>query len=294
MKLIKWLLNLRCILLMYACLTATQNSRQAEAQSLSVPQRPLSQQVVFRAQHYSLAQCAAELSAKIGRGIMVDDEPQIKGADFDFHGTAAEALDELAKTFDYSWTVSKHGAVLMHKQFRTPDEYPQLNVPELQQAAQDALAILSHYPADFNAAEYVAQLTAFYHSLTPGQLQVLHAGKPIYARELNAAQFDVVQRLIASSLFGEASKVWNNFGKRLNTPFSAMPHAYFNLRPVTANYQEFAPNAAPAPVADKSAVFEFVYTGKAGAQMKIPLVVMPGKKTGRKPEEESRHVPAPL
>ena len=71
------------------------------------------QPVELHFQNYSLPDILALWSAKTGRHFLMDDAPLRQRVSLDFQGTLAASLDRVTEAFDYSWTVSKNGFMMM-------------------------------------------------------------------------------------------------------------------------------------------------------------------------------------
>jgi hypothetical protein len=78
----------------------------------------------------SMSEALEAVSKAAHISVVADGEPILKKADFKFDGTIHDAIDSMARAFDYSWTATRAGVVIMSKQFSEPSERPQVNLPE--------------------------------------------------------------------------------------------------------------------------------------------------------------------
>src|SRR5258708_4855765 len=149
------------------------------AQSEPVPSDLQQKQVHLSAKRQPFSAYIRELSKQIGRSILADDLPLLQQADMELHGTAKEALDRVSDRFDFTWALSKHGIILMRKRFRNPNEFPQINLPELKQTTKSVLSALWLIPDSMNsgAAGWAYAMKDLVSAFTPDQANALRDGK---------------------------------------------------------------------------------------------------------------------
>lgn len=209
---IQWCLVCAGILLVYcACLAQEAPKPRATSIDLILQNR----QVKLHATKQSLAEIVKSLYPQIGRGILVDGIPVVQQADFDFEGSAKEALDKVAETYDFAWSLSKRGVILMRKQYHRPDEYPQMNLPELREAANDVVTILHSFPYDTDKSHWPDVLTKLYSSLTPEQAQRLRT-KNLSTADLSPPQLSLLHDAIFGNAFAGAFTAWERLVQRLD------------------------------------------------------------------------------
>ena len=140
--------------------------------------------------------------------ILVDDEPLRQNADLIFNGTLREALDRVGNAFDYTWTVSKGGVVLMSKTFKNYDERPQVNLPEMLQMTRDILNALNLVQYDKDETHWPLILKQVAQSFTPEQAKVLNDGKKLRGSDLFPEQQQALQQAILSNTFLRPLHLW--------------------------------------------------------------------------------------
>ncbi len=173
------------------------------------------QRLVFHAQQQSFAQVVAALSLEMKRGIAADGVPRLLQADFNLEGTAREVLDRVADAFDYQWTLSRSGVVLLSKRFQNPDERPQLNLPELQQMARDANTVLRQASGG-RAMNQTAQLiNALFDAFSPEQRQILQDGKSLPIGQFTAAQVQLAQAALLGATLDSPRQLWTYLASQL-------------------------------------------------------------------------------
>jgi hypothetical protein len=160
------------------------------------------------ANHASLPEILNSLSERYGINIVADGLPLRKSADFDFHGTLAQALDSVAEAFDYTWSANKSGAILMNKRFRNRAERPQMNLLELRQTAKDELTALSWVQATKEHDEWVEMIRILAENMTPAQVEALRSGKRLNFGDLLPQQQELLTRIILTRGFGVPRGVW--------------------------------------------------------------------------------------
>lgn len=180
---------------------------------LAAQQRPLvadlkQRTVTLKLTGRSLAEIVAAVAPLVGHGILVDDVPNLKSADLDLHGTAAEALDRIAEAFDYSWSESKNGTILMVKRFHDLDEHPQCNPREMRQVALEMTRILSAIEYERNPRE--SPLRTMGKSLSQEQISLLLSGRFIRMTEFPPPQQSLLIDCILHSLFGDTREEWTH------------------------------------------------------------------------------------
>ena len=194
--------------------------------------------VKFAAKLIAMSDMIAILSEKSGCSIVVDDEPLRKLGDIDIDGTVQEALDRIAQTFDYTWTLSKQGVVLMSKAFNNPKEIPQMNLPEMRQMARTAIAALNSFPCDLDRMICYTQANLLFKSFSKEQAANLQQGVHLRLKDLTPDQAVLLQRLVTNEVLAGALTQW----KTLLAGLDAVPTANGEYRESESDYSFwFAP-----------------------------------------------------
>jgi len=142
--------------------------------------------------------------------IVADGEPLRRKADFKFDGSLRDALDKVGNTFDYTWTVSKGGVVLMTKQFTDPKERPQVNLPEMLEMTRNIIHALCSVDYDKDPANWMALVREMAQSFTPQQLGALELGKKLRGSDLLPQQQAEVQQASVANTFVSAFHLWDD------------------------------------------------------------------------------------
>ncbi len=205
------------------------------AQTPPLPAEFEARQISLSYRKQSLSAVVADLSQRIGKSILVDDEPLNSGADIEFKGSLKMALDRIGDAFDYSWRLSKRGSILMNKRFRTnPDELPQMNLPELRQMAADMLLVLGALPYDLSPVPVEDHIARILNSLTPEQGAAIRGGAVFYGKDLSVEQRQVLAQYRCNGTFEPVYSIWSALSNALND----LPHAYLQLREYPTFYRK--------------------------------------------------------
>ena len=239
-------------LVLYGLLQA----RCSLAQTPSMPPDFQTRQIMLSCKKQSFVTIIADLSNQIGKNIMVDDEPQKTAGDIEFKGSVKDGLDRISETFDYNWSLSKRGVILMNKRFKTnPAEYPQMNVPELRQMAKDILAAFSTLPYDMTPVDVQEHVARILKSMTPEQADALRAGKVFHGRDLAPEQRRLLAEYRSNRTFAPVVSVWS----RLAGELDELPRSYLQFREYpTFDLKRAGLQPAP-PDTPKQLSFSYVY-----------------------------------
>ena len=148
--------------------------------------------------------------------VVADGEPVLAKSDFAFKGTTRQALDQIADTFDFDWTVTKSGIVLMTKRFTSPKDRPQVSLIETRQIIKDMSRALQTVPFDAEVGFMPQQMQNIYNTLTPLQIQALRDKQVIPAAQLLPGAFDAMKAAILSNAFGRPLRAWNRLSEDLD------------------------------------------------------------------------------
>jgi hypothetical protein len=151
----------------------------------------------------------ASLTKQTHVNILVDGQPLLQKADIKLSGSLHDALDSIADAFDYTWSVSKGGAVLMSKRFMSQDERPQVNLAEMLEMTRNMVRALTLVDYDKDETHWPLLVTQVADSFTQQQRKVLESGERIHASDLQPQQKAALQQAILSNTFIKALRVWD-------------------------------------------------------------------------------------
>jgi hypothetical protein len=160
------------------------------------------------------------LSDQTGLPMMADGEPDLKSCDFDLATAAKEALDKFCDKFDYYWTESKQGTILLRKRFRNPDELPQMHIAEMRQMTRDIVRVLTVLRYDRNPDHVTDIMRQLYANLTADQLNALRARRRVFYRDLSAQQHALIEQAILTHSLAINLDNWVT----LNDQFLSIPN----------------------------------------------------------------------
>ena len=230
-----------------SCLIAQQSAPASDKEA-----KPTSdletKQVDLTLEDQPLAAVIAALSDRIGHGIVMDGRPLLVRGSFSLHTTAKAVLDQVAEYFDCSWTVGKHGAILMSKRFHLPGDRPQLHLKEMQKMAADLLSIwpenvskvrMETYPF---AAIPISPGNALFRALTSEQQKVLSSGSQLAFQDLSAEQKELMRLCILKGAAGNSHDVWDGLNARLSgmsssyVQWHSISHIQLDAHPTPLQY----------------------------------------------------------
>lgn len=183
----------------------------------------------------SFAAILTALSRQIGKNIVVDDEPLLKSAAFNIDGTTKDVLDKVAATFDYSWTLSRSGVIMLTKRFQSPDEVPQMNLPELRQMVKQSLAALSNVQCDTQEDWWCFQCKTLFELFSSQQQQDLKAGQSIGYADWTAEQRTLTRQMVVNRRFAGILRGWKYIDMMLSG-FSRAAVQMQRYRVIDGNY----------------------------------------------------------
>lgn len=147
--------------------------------------------------------------------ILVDGVPFLQKADVKFDGTLHEGLDLLARTFDYSWTLSKGGSVLMSKRFTSSDDRPQMNLPEMLEMTRNIIRALRLVDYDMDEANASLLVEKMVKSLPQKQQQLLLDGGGLLGSSLSPQQQSVLEQATLTRTFTATLISWQELLPKL-------------------------------------------------------------------------------
>jgi hypothetical protein len=168
----------------------------------------LSRAAQLSAKQTSMSDMLATLSASAHISILADGEPVLKKADVICAGTLREALDKVADTFDYTWSITKGGIVLLSKRFKSPDERPQVNLPETLELMRNVVRALQTVDYDPDPSHATTLVREALQSFTPQQTHDLESGVKLSGASLLPQQKALLTQAIATRTFAEALRMW--------------------------------------------------------------------------------------
>ncbi len=194
-------------------------ARTAVCQALKGEENWRGKQTVLRLRKQPLRDAVRLISASAGISILVDGSPLRDSKDIDFTGPAQDGLDRVADEFDYTWTVSKSGIVLMTKRFSDDSERPQANAIELGQSARDIVRAMRALPIlDRSLAECFGLLAG---AFTPGQAGWLERGGFLRIGDFAPAQRQLAVKAISTNMLRGSLEAWQRLVHQLTNPDGA-------------------------------------------------------------------------
>ena len=177
-------------------------SMGASGQTVQSREQRLSMRVELAINEAQMSDLMKQISSRYGIGMIADGTPMLSKTNFAFSGTLHEALDRIADTFDYTFSITKSGVVLFYKRFKNPDDRPQLNLNELRKSVKDMLTALPLIESDPKHEGWGAAIRELAQSMTPEQVQYLKGGKRLLFNDLQPAQQLLLARAIDLRCFG--------------------------------------------------------------------------------------------
>jgi len=156
----------------------------------------------------SMSQTIEAVSKAAHISVAADGEPILKKADFKFDGTIHDAIDSIARAFDYSWTVTKAGVVIMSKQFSDTRERPQVSLPEMLEMTRNMISALTLVDYDRDSSQWQGMVKKVAETFTPEQLRVLNKDEKLHGSSLTAQQQDALRGAILTNTFASQLQVW--------------------------------------------------------------------------------------
>ena len=188
------------------CLPAVPRAACAQTSALAATTDALKTPMTLQQKDVSFDEALKTLHAAGHINVLVDGEPRTQHADVNADKTVREALNAVCDAFDYKWTLSKSGIVLLTKRFKNSEERPQMRYAEMVQMAKDIRDALSLSPVTDEDASPNATLKQLLKSLTPEQYAALTGPKthPFYARDLRPGQYQMFVQSLWSFGFPSA------------------------------------------------------------------------------------------
>ncbi len=219
-------------------------------------------------QTLSFAQAASLLNKTAGLSIVADGQPVLPQAALRFEGTLHQAVDQIAEAFDFSWTPTKSGVILMRKRFQADGERPQISLVEARQIAKDMIKALRSVPYDAARGTWSEQLQQLTHSFSPQQWQSLQTGERTSVAMLTPLQMDALTQVVLRNTFTDQMLPW----ERLLDELALLPDTYLQT-------QIRGGDPLDAAVPRYYDVMR-VARGKDGSLMKHTFVTVPAPKGG--------------
>lgn len=209
---------------------------QQAAKKLKFPEHTFLNKTVALSEHSkSLSSILDVLGHSIPFNVVVDGEPVRKAADISSAGSLRDALDQLCDLFDYDWTVTKSGIILLSKRFKAENERPQLNLPEMRQTFRDILAAIKPFDVKEDSTPTLRKLIS---TFTEEQSSFLNNKGKLSGGDLRADQYDLLVSAILYSHFTHFVSVIEQLLPHLD----GMTSSYLQPRPFGDSATD--PNAA--------------------------------------------------
>lgn len=175
-----------------------------------------------KTQTLSFAQAAALLNKTAGLSIAADGEPLLMQATLRFDGTLHNAIDQIADAFDFSWTLTKSGVVLMRKRFQADGERPQASLIETRQIAKDMIKALRTVPFDPARGLWPDQMQQLAHTFSPELWQALRTGERTSVAMFVPAQIEALTQVVIGNTFTDQITPW----QRLLDELALLPDTF--------------------------------------------------------------------
>ena len=197
------------------CACAGPAHAQAVVGGRAFLQKPVSVQM----ENASLALLVKRLADATGRSILVEGHPLDRKISLTTTDTVEKVITDIATQFDYEWTLSRSGVILLHKRFFLREDRPEFNVPEIQAGIDDLLnAIRAIYPEADGAIDMHDQVGVLGRSLSPGQRQALTQGQRFRIGELSPDQQRAATLVIYAELLYDFYGRWQILHEALQNP----------------------------------------------------------------------------
>jgi hypothetical protein len=157
----------------------------------------------------------AAITQKTHLSIVADGAPARQKADVSLDGTVKGALDAVADAFDYTWTLTRSGVVVMAKRFKDPAERPQVNLPEMVGMTRDIIRALNIVDYDKDPSHWPVLVKEVAQSFTQQQLHVLDSGAKLHGSDLLPEQQRQLTRAILSKTFNSTLQMWEDLLPKL-------------------------------------------------------------------------------
>ena len=171
----------------------------------------------FKAEMASFTKVLERLKPLLNRSICADGEPVTTAADIDVNGKASDVLDAVADAYDYVWSVSNSGVILMNKRYRNPLEHPQTHVLEMRQTAQDVLRLLSRFSFDLDLRRERSIDQAITRSFSESQVQAIAAGEKLRISAMPPEQRDLISQYVYHHHFASTYLFWSVYLLQVNS-----------------------------------------------------------------------------
>jgi hypothetical protein len=174
----------------------------------------ISKPAVLNAKRQSLLEMLRLVIPSQGAGFVIDGDPVMRTADLQINGSAGEVLDRIADLFDYSWSATPEGIVVLNKRFKTSDDRPQVKVPEMLAMARDVTRAFDAMSFD-RSNRWEVPLLSLANSLSVDQLNALKAGRVLKGASLTAHQLELLQSALLTNTFATSAEAWYEFRTQL-------------------------------------------------------------------------------
>ena len=193
-----------------------------------------------------------------GRSYFIDGEPLQKEADFDFDLKASDALDKIADAFDYLWAASKHGAILLNKRFKNPDELPQMQYREMRRMASDLFSLWPAPASPVHSQMYpfdhrlISAGNGLYQALTADQIAYLQTGQMLTYDQLTPDQQHIIELSLRQQFTDTSGDAW----EILKTCLDNLPRSTLQFRLWRDVPDMLYPDAIPADLGSLDCIWD--------------------------------------
>lgn len=164
----------------------------------------------------SFDETIAALGQQSGCCILVDGEPALVARSIDVSGSLSGALDAVCDAFDYTWSTSRTGVVLLRKRFRDPHTLPQFDNREMVSVAHRIADALGQLPYDRDPGRMPAILTELYLSMSPEESQGFWKSAWLHASSLSGPQRELVYDAVWNNAFARFRSEWEGLAEALD------------------------------------------------------------------------------
>ena len=147
-----------------------------------------------------MQQALEQLAIQAGVSILADGEPEQKSHRFEKQLEASckaeDALTQIAEAFNYSWSVSKSGFVLMRKRFTDEHERPEVVPDELSASIQVIFGFLRPFYTPQPGVSMTNTFRRLTADLSPDERNLLNSGDGLPLSVLNPSLREQAMHLI--------------------------------------------------------------------------------------------------
>ena len=175
----------------------------------------------------------SEVTDQAGINIFVEDTPRFDVLPVQYSGSLNKGLDYIAEKFDYEWSISKNGSILLTKKFKRKDEFPQMNLAESKQLSLEMQTVLSIMPFRRDSIDdFAHRMRVFYRSLNQNQVDSLAKGNRLQWDDLDDTQKIYLDKSLKSIYFYDIWRSWGIYDRSLRL----LPKSELILNQINSQY----------------------------------------------------------